>query len=221
MIGKVTVSGRPNVDVDSFDTVYTDGGVYGRNPSRIGGVWAWCYVKEDSFVTAGSGYVQPEDIKLPVVTNNMTELYAMLQAFEDLPPGWKGTVVTDSLNTLRRFRESDSQSFKGVPHELRQRVRDVRRKFPDVGFLLVAGHASQQDLRVGYKEGLPVSKWNVWCDKQCWKEKDRFRIEVLETRHGIKSAKNGDGEDAGNPGGLSGADHAGDGFVQVLTDFQK
>lgn len=157
--------------------LYTDGGVIGRNPSSLGGTWAWCLVDttKNKRLAFDSGVITPQDIGLPVVTNNLTELFAALQgllAIEAREPLWQGFLWSDSIITLRRL--TFSSRFKGVPGGLKQlclKIRRNKRWTP----LLCKGHPTKSDLEVGYsKRGRPVSKHNVFVDKCCNKLAKKF-----------------------------------------------
>jgi hypothetical protein len=75
----------------------------GQNPSPIGGTWAWCMVNADGTRTRHAyGYVTPADLGTPTVSNNHTELLALVLGLEALPAGWAGTVYSDSWVSLQR-----------------------------------------------------------------------------------------------------------------------
>ncbi|VTT98912.1 ---NA--- : : RNase_H [Gemmataceae bacterium] len=159
--------------------VYADGGVVAVNPSPHGGTWAWCHVDADNQrVAHASGFVPPEVVGLPTVSNNVTELIALVSALEALPDGWSGNVYTDSLNALCRVRDHATQKFKACPDHLKERVVKVRRRLGALTFTLLGGHPTRADLRAGHRpDGLPVSEHNVWCDKSCGERaKDRERV---------------------------------------------
>ncbi len=148
-------------------SIFCDGGVCGPNPSNIGGTWCWCWVDDQGERTkVEHGIVTPRDIKLPTVTNNVTELLAALYALESVPVAWEGTLYTDSLITLRRV--TTSSAFKNVPNDLRIRVLD-RRRTRKYKVKLLAGHPTKADLRLGYKGKFnkPVSEHNHFCDLRC------------------------------------------------------
>lgn len=146
--------------------LFTDGGCAGQNPSAVGGSWAWCLVVNGELVQKNSGAVTPKDFDTPLITNNATELLATLHALEHIGKGWRGVLHTDSKITRQRITGSDS--FAGIPQAIRDRVLDVRRgrKWTTV---LVAGHPTRAELESGFakRNGLPVSKWNCWCDLEC------------------------------------------------------
>lgn len=155
----------------SVEQVYTDGGVKGANPSEFGGSWAFVYVRQNTVIHEDSGIVLPSDVGLPTVSNNVTELVAVLLALEQLPDHWGGAVFTDSLVTLRRF-ESMTAKVNGVPGFLVDRVRAVVARL-DYALNLLGGHPTKDDLNRGHRlknngsPGLPVSQFNVMVDKMC------------------------------------------------------
>lgn len=149
-----------------FD-IWTDGGVIARNPSTIGGSWAWVMVdtKNNRMVDSDSGIVVPDE-KTDTIKNNFTELYATLKALEAVSPEWDGVLHTDSLVTL--YRLTGSNSFTGIPDEIKEwtlKLRKDRRWQVE----LVAGHATKAEILRGTRKrnGLPTSKWNTWCDVEC------------------------------------------------------
>lgn len=178
--------------------LYSDGGCIGRNPSKIGGTWAWCLVgngkeskqnyemwsapdlSEEKILRCDYGVILPEEAGAKMVTNNVTELLAAVNALTAIGHLWTGTLFTDSYVTLRRLL--GGSKFSGVPQWLRMLVLDLRRNRLRQGRLdrmwgvsLVAGHPTKKELATGKRErnGLPVSKWNVWCDKRCREEARR------------------------------------------------
>ncbi len=148
--------------------LYCDGGVIGRNPSLIGGTWAYCLVVDGEIVRSDCGYVSVKDTEPHPghVTNNLTELVAAVKALEAVGKGWDGTIHTDSSITMTRIKESTK--FANIPQWLRLKALEVRRgrKYKVV---LLAGHPSRSELIKGVAErnGNPVSKFNVWCDNEC------------------------------------------------------
>lgn len=168
----------PEEILSQVEAVYSDGGVKGANPSHRGGTWAFVYVAQNVVIHSDSGIVKPYDIGLPTVSNNVTELLALLLALEQLPDDWSGQAFTDSLITLRRF-ESIGAKMNGVPDFLAERVREQVRRH-DYTLTLLAGHPSKADLLRGHKleasgePGYPVSKFNAMCDDLCNRQKDNW-----------------------------------------------
>src|ERR1043166_547843 len=86
--------------------LFADGGVILKNPSTIGGTWAYCLVDcEGQYVQQKSGILLPAQIKMSHVTNNVTELFALVKGILSLPEDWEGMVYSDShVSLLRIFR---------------------------------------------------------------------------------------------------------------------
>lgn len=157
------------------DEVYCDAGVIGPNPSTKGGTWAWCWVKDKQIVRTASGVITPEDVQMLIVTNNVSELFAAIRALESVPPTWWGVLHTDSLVTLRRI--TTGQKFNGVPPWMIKRSLTVRDTHRNYFVQLVGGHPTTQELLLGkrVRNGLKVSKFNVWCDEECGRLARHFR----------------------------------------------
>jgi ribonuclease HI len=156
------------------EAIYTDGGVIGPNPSKLGITWAWCQVRGDSLLRSGSGIIEPADLEMETCSNNVAELMGALRGLLSVPVGWDGILYTDSKVTLHRI--TDSFSFKGVPQGIINQVLKIRRgrKYKVV---LLAGHPTRAEMKSGcaVRNGLPVSKWNVWCDKECCRLATEFK----------------------------------------------
>ena len=154
--------------------IFTDGGVMGRNPSPLGGMWAFCAVDARDVLIFGDGHViTPAEVELPYVENNVSELYAVIKALEWAPVGPRFELWTDSINTMRRLLDPIYASMNGVCDTLHQRlIAAVQRHggtLPGqrLDVRLCAGHPTKAELEAGRKSknNLPFSKWNVWCDK--------------------------------------------------------
>lgn len=151
--------------------VYADGGVVDRNPSQLGGTWAWCHVDAHGWrVDVNSGVLTPfaDGGPGPTIGNNQAEFYALLLGLEALPSGWFGDVCSDSNNTLGRFFKG--WATNGIPPRWVSRMLltlsrlDLTRVRP----VLLQGHPSGAELLAGVgKTGRPVSAHNVFCDREC------------------------------------------------------
>lgn len=156
---------------------YCDGGLVGNwNPSRLGGVWAFCWVDDGGDRVHGrSGAFTPADLGMELISNNIMELLAAVLCIESLPEDWDGVLCTDSSITLARMTTGDR--FANVPRWLIDRTRQAR-----VGrnwhARLVAGHPNRTELRDGVKRknGLPTSPHNVWCDQECKRRKGTLKV---------------------------------------------
>lgn len=153
--------------------VYADGGLIRANPSPIGGMYAACHVNADGErVWSASGLIlaDPSDPLFVVVGNNQCEFRALLAGLEALPDGWSGTVYTDSLLTIRRFREPDAVGLGGIPDDWRRRAAHVLGRLGRLEYVLLDGHPSRAQLAAGVgKRGNPVSEHQVFCDELCTK----------------------------------------------------
>ena len=143
---------------------------------RIGGSSLGA-IPEEKILRCNSGIILPEEAGTKAVTNNVTELLAAAKALTAMGPLWTGILHTDSFVTLRRLL--GGSKFSGVPQWLRLLALGLRRnegKARKWDVSLVAGHPTKKELAAGRRErnGLPVSKWNVWCDKKCQEEARRF-----------------------------------------------
>lgn len=155
-----------------FD-VYADGGVIRRNPSRLGGTWAWVHVRAEEEIAGGAGFITPAEAGNPTVTNNYTEFLALLLALEAVPDGWAGRAFSDSQVTLRRFQGQGTNA--GIPDGLWQRMRALRQRLGDFKLILLGGHPTVEELRCGMRrDGHPCSRWNVLCDQRCGQQAGLF-----------------------------------------------
>jgi ribonuclease HI len=154
--------------------IYTDGGVIGRNPSPIGGTWSFVVVRDGRLFFEDSGIVTPETVGLDEVTNNMTELIAVMNAVE-WSRQWPTTIYTDSLISLYRLSKKKSK-FAGIPDPIRLRFLQVRSEHTKLFTpILVKGHPTKADLRRGRTQsGVPVSLWNVRADRLCCQQAEQF-----------------------------------------------
>lgn len=146
--------------------LYADGGVIKKNPSTIGGTWAWCGVDESGNRVIEKYGAVPATAKR-TVSNNHTEQIAITLALEAMPDGWSGTVYSDSQIALGRV-------FKGwrennLPQNISDRTRAAVRRLGTIKTVLLQGHPTKADLEcgIGKKRGYPVSIHNVKCDDLC------------------------------------------------------
>lgn len=162
----------------TFD-VFTDGGCAGRNPSALGGSWAWVQVAGGVEVRRASGTVTPAQVGLPVVTNNLTELLAAVEALEACPAGWAGTIHTDNKVTLHRVHPRPKParpSMVGIPQALRDRLAAAKARLGRYAVRLVAGHPTGAELAAGRTaKGVLASPFNVACDILCGAESTKLK----------------------------------------------
>lgn len=169
------ISSARGQEISLVSEVYTDGGCIGRNPSADGGTWAWIHVYLNGSHKLESGSVHPTDVGMKRISNNLTELLAMILAFEALPFAWSGAVFTDSLCTLVRADKPTKTKFKNIPHEYRKRLIAARGRLGELRFTLLAGHPSRAHIAAGEKKGKPVSVWNKICDTACQEAAAEYR----------------------------------------------
>ena len=173
----------PLADLPPLPTLFCDGGVLGRNPSHVGGTWAWCLITADGgFAAGGSGLLIPanrlppwpmaDDELLEIcptwpVTNNQSEFYASLRAIEYVPDDWTGRLCSDSQITLGRL--CSSWRMTGIPPRWIARAGAALKRLGPIEPVLLQGHPTKADLArgIGAKRNLPVSEWNVRCDEVC------------------------------------------------------
>lgn len=155
--------------------LYVDGGVIAVNPSLIGGTFAYRLVLDNGrFV--GVGKVVTVDQMGGPVTNNQTEMLALLEGLKHLPDDWVGMIYSDSMVTLGRafsgFR------WKNIPAWMHKLYQEQRRRlihWDEIKYVLLDGHPTKAQLKAGIgKRGHPVSEHNVWCDQACKKAGDAF-----------------------------------------------
>jgi ribonuclease HI len=158
---------------------YADGGLIGVNPSDKGGTWAVRIVDAagETLLHAASGIIRPKNypdeadthprVSVRSITNNISELVAVLAALKLMPDGWHGTLYSDSHCTLCRL-VNRNPSFAGVPVELYEKTSRARQRFPGLKTVLLNGHPNEEELASGIgSRGLPTDKWNVACDQEC------------------------------------------------------
>lgn len=171
----------------SSNALYTDGGLIRANPSAIGGTWAWIRTEGGEEVARRSGLLLPRDLSLPTVSNNNTELLALIEGIAELPDGWHGTVYSDSGVASGQVFHSFRLSL--VPVYLRDMLattlKDAANRGVVMESVLLAGHPSKKDLEAGYRVSkaphLPVSPFNVACDAACTRRAEQY-LRVLAHR---------------------------------------
>lgn len=152
--------------------LYTDGGLVLRNPSEIGGSWAYVLTdQDDEELLRASGIIRPSDVGPGVtsVTNNYMELLAVTIGMQQLPPLWSGKILLDSHVTITRIDKVRARpSFRGVPPELEAKVLSEKARLGDYLVVLLQGHPRLAELKTGIANtGRPVSIHNKTCDYLC------------------------------------------------------
>jgi ribonuclease HI len=145
--------------------LYADGGVIKKNPSEIGGTWAWCAVDKDGNRVIEKYGAVPAPGR--PVSNNHTEQIAITLALEAMPDGWSGTVYSDSQIALGLVFKNWKE--KNLPKNISDRSKQAVARLGKIEPVLLQGHPTKADLArgIGAKRGFPVSLHNVWCDKSC------------------------------------------------------
>jgi ribonuclease HI len=163
-----------------MNAIYCDGGVIRVNPSPIGGTWAVRFVRDGEVIAERSGVITPIRPGLPAITNNLTELLAVVSGLSKLPWTWTGTVYSDSQVTLGRV--FDGWKWAGVPDWLRhdyERERIRLANWDQITHVLLDGHPTKAQLLAGIgRHGYPVSEHNVWCDRECGKRAAEYMQQV-------------------------------------------
>ncbi|MDR3572831.1 MAG: hypothetical protein P4L50_03135 [Anaerolineaceae bacterium] len=161
-----------------MNQLFCDGGVVGKNPSEIGGTWAFRLLTDGIVTCEKSGHITPEDAQMPVVTNNLTEMIALIKGLQNTPTDWIGTVCSDSQVTLGRVFQG--WKWNGIPlwmHKQFQQIVKEHTNWDKIDYVRLDGHPTKEQLKSGIgKRGGPVSIHNQWCDKACGKQAELLYI---------------------------------------------
>lgn len=153
-------------------SLYTDGGCVKSNPSKIGGTIAFTFVKNNQRTFSYARVWTPKQLKVDRVTNNQTELWALIvglqyTAFDDVLH-----IYSDSEITLGRVFMG--YAMRNIPEWMQKELNKQKRRLANwdkFKWTLLAGHPTKPELDSGLKNSkewvLPVSEFNVWCDSQC------------------------------------------------------
>lgn len=165
-----------------FTELYVDGGVIGANPSMIGGTWACRLIHNTGRTRDFSGVIQPHQMvhfKEPV-SNNQTEMLALLEGLRRLPDDFNGTIYSDSQVTLgRAFMGWKWKNIPSWMHAVYQLHRHRLKKWDEIEYVLLDGHPTKAQLAAGVgKRGHPVSLHNVWCDQACKEAGETFLASI-------------------------------------------
>lgn len=151
--------------------LYCDGGVIRKNPSPYGGTWAFVLVVNDiTVMNKDKGVMFPAIFQQHFITNNQSEMYALLRGLAFLPPDLREiTIASDSYVTLgRAFHGFKWANIPQSMHEMYQNERARLIHWDTFHPVLLDGHPTQAQLQAGIgKRGGPVSRWNVMCDQMC------------------------------------------------------
>jgi ribonuclease HI len=167
--------------IDLSNALFADGGVIGSNPSAIGGTWAWRWVREGAESCSFSGVITPQQAGLPAITNNLTEMLALVSGLQALPASWAGVVYSDSQITLGRIFLG--WKWKNIPLWLHHEYQQARARLVNwdkIQWVLLQGHPTRAELAAGIgSRGYPVSEHNVWVDKTCGERAAEF-LKIME-----------------------------------------
>lgn len=161
--------------------LFIDGGVVGKNPSKVAGTWAARLVYDGVVIRESSGVITPKDAGLPSITNNLTEILALVKGLEMLSSNRVCTVYSDSQVTLGRAFQG--WKWNNIPPWLHQLYRAQRDRliWDEIAWVLLAGHPTKAQLSAGKgRHGLPVSVHNVWCDHACQEAGQAYLISQME-----------------------------------------
>lgn len=178
---EIKKEGMPDLK-NKIIALYCDGGVILKNPSPIGGTWAFCAVNTfGERVIENSGVVPATPTRK--ITNNHSEQVAIIKALEAMPDGWSGTVYSDSQIALGRVFKNWSE--RNLPRNISMRSKAAVARLGEIRTILLQGHPTKADLAcgIGKKRGLPVSEFNVWCDQACGAEAKKY-LENLDITEG-------------------------------------
>lgn len=151
--------------------LYCDGGVISKNPSTIGGTYACRIVDSDdeTVLVEIKGIVIPSSFGVTAITNNHTEMMAIITGLSYLPLEFDGTVFSDSLVTLNRV--FSGWAMKNVPPILVDALRQEQSRLKlskSTKWSHLAGHPTREQLTRHFgKNGSPISIHQVWCDMAC------------------------------------------------------
>jgi ribonuclease HI len=152
--------------------LFTDGGCSRKNPSPYGISWAYVAADEnDTIIKQDSGAISTALCGKFKASNNLAEMIAAVKALEFAAHTQvqKATLYSDSELTLNRIFKDYSKD--GLPKNVTARLGTAVAKINKLDGVLVGGHPSKKELKAGVgKKGLPVSEYNVLCDKLCKEE---------------------------------------------------
>lgn len=171
----------PDYQESQIVAVYCDGGVIKKNPSSIGGTWAWCGVDAEGRRVIERGGVVPVSGER-IITNNHTEQMAIVKALEAMPDGWMGTIYSDSKIALGRTLWG--YATNNLPNNVIVRTAAAVARLGKLKGVLLQGHPTAKDLAcgIGAKRGFPVSIHNVWCDEECGRQAAQYLSSLQEVK---------------------------------------
>jgi len=182
--------------------MYADGGVIEKNPSPIGGTFAVRIIHADNTTEQHSGIILPKHGMRGFVSNNISELAAVVCGLSKLPDLWRGIIYSDSWVTLQRVFHG--AKMNNVPEWLEDKMLQEMQRLEiprfwerltyqeqlkrherrGITYVLLDGHPTKAQLAEGIgKRGNPVSEHNVWCDKECQRLAREYKGSVSDAKH--------------------------------------
>lgn len=145
----------------------------------FGGTYAWRLVCDDHDPMGCAMVVTTHEMGGPI-TNNQTEMLAILEGLKRLPDCFDGTIYSDSQVTLGRVFMM--WKWKNIPEWMHKLYREQRARLTHwnaIKYVLLDGHPTKAQLQAGVgKRGHPVSEHNVWCDHACQQAGEAFMATV-------------------------------------------
>ena len=140
--------------------LYADGGVIKKNPSTIGGTYAFVLVWKGQELESESGVLTPKAMGKPAVTNNQMELYAVMCGVAwARDEGLKiEHIYSDSQVTLGRLYKN--WKLNGIPLWMEISFNVLKYDIHKTRGVYVRGHNGD--------------KWNEMCDQLCRQEAENF-----------------------------------------------
>lgn len=156
--------------------LFTDGGVIGSNPSAIGGTVAFCMQFSGAGQLKYARAFSAKQLKVDEVTNNQTELYAVILGLGYLFEEEIACIYSDSEITLGRLFKG--YAMKNIPEFMVNKLSKERKRLINwhrFQSILLKGHPTWMELNNGIsKTGRPVHSLNKWCDEQCSKKAHEY-----------------------------------------------
>jgi len=161
-----------------MNEMFADGGVVKVNPSPVGGTWAYRVLADGIVQCEQSGITTPGMAQMLTISNNLTEMLAVVRGLQSLPIDWQGTIYSDSQITLGRIFLG--WKWHNIPAWLALEFRNERARlvnFSQIQHVLLDGHPTKAQLAAGLGHGgHPVNINNVWCDSACGKAALSFTV---------------------------------------------
>jgi ribonuclease HI len=162
--------------MNETNQLYCDGGCITPNPSTVGGTWAYRLLHNGVPIRENSGTITTYQAEMETVSNNLTEMLALVRGLEILPVAWCGTVYSDSQITLGRA--FGTWKWNNIPAWLLDDFQAAKARllnYAQIRHVLLQGHPTRKELAAGFgSRGYPVSIHNVFCDQACNEQARKF-----------------------------------------------